>query len=112
MTIYNQHVVAVNLTSSDMTDITITHYCSDKTATFHIPSLAKGEITASHDFQSVSGHNDSWDIVAKIGSKTVSVRKKQCNVPNENGGTTALVFHKSTVTYATPDDGPCSSKYD
>ena len=111
MTDHKQHMVAVNLTQKDMTDITITHYCSDKTATFPVPKLGNGAISTAFPLTTVSRHDDSWDIVGKIDGKAVSVRKKQCNLPN-GGGTTAIVFHEGTITYATPDNGPCSSKYD
>ena len=111
MTQHKQFMVAVNLTGSDMTDVDVVHSGGGEKTKLDVPALAHGSASGPKVLFAESGHTDTWTISATIGTKTVEVKDKKCNLPN-GGGTTAIVFHASTVTFATPDNSPCSSEYD
>ena len=111
MTEYKGHFNVVNGTTSDITNWSVSHKCSDTTDLLSDKSLPQGAASASHECRSYKGHNDEWTISFERGGKTYSRSNKQCNMPNVSGQTCTIIFYDDSFSVVTPDTSPCMNNH-
>ena len=106
---YHGRMIVVNCTGSEITNVRVEHRCGQASpSVVRADKLAYGRASTPALITAVKGSNDIWDVEFKIGSTQKRRNGKQCNMPNSNEMSAAvIILYKKSYSIVTPDKSPC-----
>ncbi len=105
---YEGTYVVVNGTGTSISNVTVTHTCSNFKDTVVAEKLSPGQATAAQILHAQTGSNDYWTISFQMGGQSLSRTEKQCNyVQSDSPSTCIIALYASNFSVITPASAPC-----